>query len=174
MSNFFLKKKTVSHLNEFVDQEAKFFNTNIQSNRSTPAHTSDEAIELGSNLVKATGDSAVVATLNSSLCENIQLRRHNTIKNNILTNVTSDAINVLFAGIVKVGNRRRARPSLDRKGKLRHISSKDIAGRDEGSTIDGNCRGQSREYKNTNERDGREENHFLFLEKKICGLMSGV
>lgn len=82
----------------------------------------------------------------------------------ILTNLNNDFFNVLVAGVVKAGN---VASSLDREGKLRHISSKNIAGKGEGSTFDGNCRGQSRECKSSDEGDGAEEEHFL--EKRYAG-----
>ena len=59
-----------------------------------------------------------------------------------------------MAAIVKVGDSPAA--SLDREG---HISSKDIAGTDE-ATFEGNCKGQSRECKSSDEGDGTEEEHF--------------
>ena len=49
-----------------------------------------------------------------------------------------------------------ASASLDREG---HISSKDIAGTDE-ATFEGNCKGQGRECKSSDEGDGTEEEHF--------------
>ena len=98
-------------------------------------------------------------------------------QNNILTNPNNDVLNVLFAVVVKKGNRRVPVFSLDREGKLRQIdiSSKDIAGKGEACTIDGNCRGQRRECKSSDEGDGTEEEHFsLIKKKKKCGLVYGV
>ena len=88
----------------------------------------------------------------------IQLRRYGSKLIYILTDVGNDLHNVVVAGIVKT----RKRPaSLERGGKLRHISSKDIAGRDEACTFDGNRRGKSRECESSDEGDGTEEEHFF-------------
>jgi len=62
------------------------------------------------------------------------------------------------AVVVIVGN---SPASLDGEGKLSHISSKDIAGSDEASTFDGDCRGHSRECKSSDEGESSEEEHFL-------------
>ena len=66
------------HLNETVDNAAKYYHSNIQFNSSINPHAFDEDIDLGDNFVEVTDDDSMVSGLNSDLCENIQLRRQSS------------------------------------------------------------------------------------------------
>lgn len=70
--------KAVPHFNEIADNASKYSHTNIQFNCCIHLHTTDEDIDLGNNIVEVTEDNAMVANINSDLCENIQLQRHNS------------------------------------------------------------------------------------------------
>ena len=119
-------------------------NTSTEISNSTipyPSTTAMRILTSSTILLRQVRTSSWLPAPTATSVENIQHRKvYDSKINNILTDVNNDGQNLLVASIVSVWKTRRP-PSLKREGKLRRsISSKDIAGKDEASTFDGNCR----------------------------------